>query len=145
MKRLTDEQLQAAFQFLRYAMVGVANTLLTLGVIFVCKGIFHANPWVSNAIGYIAGFINSFILNKTWVFRSDNKVAGEALKFGIGFIVCYLLQLLVTWLLTDCTPIGDLSWQLPGFVVSGYALATVIGMGVYTIANFIFNRAVTFK
>lgn len=145
MKLLSKKQLDTARQFSRYALVGVANTLLTLLVIFLCKGVFHLNPWVSNALGYIAGFINSFILNKTWVFRSNNKILTEAMRFCIGFLVCYGLQLLVTWLLTEHTPIGDFTYTLPGFTVSGYALATLIGMAFYTVANFIFNRAVTFK
>lgn len=131
--------------FVRYAMVGVLNTLLTLIVIFICKGVFHLNPWVSNAAGYIVGFINSFILNKTWVFKSGKGYVAEALKFIIGFLVCYGLQLLVTWLLTEHTHIGDLTWQLPGFTVSGYALATLLGMVFYTLANFIYNRCITFK
>lgn len=142
---LKPEQIEAVRQFSRYAIVGVINTLLTLIVIFICKGVLHINPWVSNAAGYVAGFINSFILNKTWVFRSDKKVAGEAIKFCVGFLLCYGLQLLVTWLLTDHTAIGDIVWNLPGFTLSGYALATLLGMGFYTIANFVFNRTVTFK
>ena len=145
MKRLKPEHIQAARQFTRYALVGVANTLLTLIVIFVCKGLFHLNPWVSNAAGYVAGFINSFILNKTWVFKSDSKVMHEVVKFCLGFLLCYALQLAVTWTLTEHTAIGSLSWELPGYTLSGYALATFLGMVFYTIANFIYNRAITFK
>lgn len=145
MKKPSASQIHAAKQFTRYAVVGVLNTLLTLIVIFICKGLFHVNPWVSNAAGYVAGFINSFFLNKTWVFRSSNGMAREAMKFCLGFVVCYGLQLLVTWLLTEHTGIGDLEWTLPGFVLSGYALATFIGMAFYTVANFIFNRTVTFR
>lgn len=145
MKKLSQKHIDTVRQFTRYALVGVVNTLVTLIVIFLCKGVFHLNPWVSNAFGYVAGFINSFILNKTWVFKSNSKVIGEALRFCIGFLVCYGLQLLVTWQLTTQTSIGSLSWQLPGYTVSGYAVATLLGMVVYTLANFVFNRAVTFK
>lgn len=145
MRHLTDTQIKTVLQFSRYAIVGVLNTLITLIVIFICKGIFHLNPWVSNALGYIVGFINSFMWNKMWVFKSHNQVIKEAAKFCIGFMLCYGLQLLVTWTLTEHTGIGDLNWNLPGFTISGYALATLLGMIFYTLANFIFNRAVTFK
>lgn len=145
MKKPTTQQIETLRQFTRYALVGVANTLLTLSVIFICKGIFHVNPWVSNALGYVAGFINSFILNKVWVFKSNNKVWIEALRFCMVFVVCYGLQLLVTWLLTAHTPLGEYTYSLPGFTISGYAVATLLGMVFYTFANFIFNRCFTFK
>lgn len=145
MKKIRSHHIEAARQFSRYALAGVANTLLTLAVIFVAKGIFHLNPWISNAAGYVAGFVNSFFLNKNWVFHSDKKWMREAVKFCIGFLLCYALQLLATWLLTEHTAIGDLSWELPGYVLGGYAVATMIGMVVYTLCNFVFNRMVTFR
>lgn len=136
---------QSMIQFIRYGAVGVINTMVTLLVIFVCKSLIGFNPWVSNAIGYIAGFINSFIWNKVWVFRSHNGVVREALRFCVGFILCYGLQLLATWLLTEHTPIGDIIIDILGLSISGYGIATLMGMIIYTIANFLFNRAVTFK
>ncbi len=145
MKRISRHHIDTALQFSRYAAVGMMNTLLTLGIIFICKGLFHVNPWISNAAGYVAGFINSFIWNKLWVFRSHNNMMREALKFCIGFGICYVLQFAVTRTLTELTPLQDMSWQLPGFLLSGYAVATLIGMMVYTGANFIFNRMVTFR
>ncbi len=48
-------------QFLKYAIVGVMNTIITLGVIFVCKSLLGVNDYVSTALGYVAGVLNSFI------------------------------------------------------------------------------------
>ena len=45
-------------RFVKYCTVGALNTLLTLGVIFVCKSVLGVNPYVSNALGYVAGLIN---------------------------------------------------------------------------------------
>lgn len=132
-------------QFIRYALVGVINTMVTLVVILVCKSLLGINPWVSNAAGYVAGFINSFIWNKLWVFNSHNKVIQEALKFFGGFLICYGLQFVVTFLLTDCTILGDMEWKIRDFTLSGYGVATIIGMVAYTLANFVYNRMVTFR
>ncbi len=145
MKNINPHHIETLRQFGRYAVVGVINTLLTLIVILVFKGILHFNPWISNAAGYVAGFINSFVMNKMWVFRSQNSAVREAMKFCGGFLVCYGLQLLLTWLLTEHTAIGDISLSLPGFTLSGYAIATFIGMAAYTLFNFVWNRLVTFR
>lgn len=132
-------------QFIRYAMVGVINTVITLAVIYVCKDFLGINQWVSNAIGYVAGFVNSFVWNKLWVFRSHGAVVREALKFIGGFLLCYLLQLGATWVLTDHSPLTGQSWSLGAIVISGYGVATLLGMVVYTLANFVYNKAITFS
>ena len=130
-------------QFLKYAVVGVINTLLTLAVIVVCKDFFEINLWLSNAIGYVAGFINSFVWNKLWVFHSHNNVLMEAVKFIGGFLACYLLQLGATMFFNHV--LGASQWTIYGFVISSYGLATVLGMIVYTLANYFYNRMVTFS
>ena len=131
--------------FVRYAVTGAINTILTLLIIYFTKGIMGINPWLANALGYGAGFVNSFMWNKLWVFRSHRGVMREALQFCIGFAVCYLLQLCVTWTLTAFTPLGSMEFSIAGIAFSGYGLATIIGMGFYTLANFAFNRGVTFR
>ena len=55
------------------------------------------------------------------------------------------LQFAATWLLTNYVIYDDFLVSAFGFAVSGYGVATVIGMMVYTIANFIYNRLVTFR
>lgn len=143
-----DLRRPAVRQFLRYILVGVLNTLVTLIVIYVCKSQLGVNQWVSNALGYVAGLINSFVWNKLWVFGSKVKgrrATAEATKFAVGFLLCYGIQFLVTWTLTTPMGLGELYWSIGSMVISGYGLSTLIGMGVYTVANFVYNRLVTFK
>ena len=128
-----------ALQFIKYALVGVLNTLVTLSTIFLCKSVIGINPLVSNAIGYVAGVINSFLWNKTWVFRSHVSYLREALIFLVGFILCYGIQFLTVWVLSYKSPLNDFEWNILGFVLSGYGLATLVGNLVYTIANYIYN------
>lgn len=132
-------------QFIKYACVGVLNTLVTLGVIFVCKSILGINPLVSNAIGYVAGVINSFIWNKNWVFKTSGHYRSEAIKFIVGFLICYGLQFLTVWLLSYKTQLKEFEFFFIFFTVSGYGVATLIGNVVYTLTNYVYNKLVTFK
>lgn len=133
-------------QFIKYATVGVFNTLVTLGVIFLCKSIFGVNEYASNAVGYIAGLINSFFWNRNWVFKAKSNSLRQATQFVVGFLLCYAVQLAVVWLLTDVSSLGKQLWVLPfNFVLSGYGVATLIGMIVYTLSNYLYNRLVTFR
>jgi putative flippase GtrA len=131
-------------QFAKYAVVGVMNTLLTLGVIFVCKSLFGVNAYVSNAIGYLVGVINSFIWNRNWVFKSNGHFSRQAVHFIIGFFVCYAVQFAVVWGLNQFT-LKDIEVDIIFMTLSGYGIATLIGNVCYTVCNFIYNRLVTFK
>lgn len=75
--------------------------------------------------------------------QSGGGYRREALRFVGGFAVCYLLQLAVVWLLTRS--IGDFEYLILGIVLSGYGIATLLGNVVYTLANFAYNRLVTFR
>lgn len=134
---------QKSLQFVKYCIVGVLNTLVTLGVIYLCKSLLGWNLYVSNALGYICGVVNSFVCNRQWVFRSHGHYGREAIKFIVGFLLCYGLQFLVVWMLTSTY--GKYDFLILGIVLSGYGIATLIGNVVYTLANFVYNRMVTFN
>lgn len=131
-------------RFLKYCSVGVLNTVLCLGVIFICKSILGFNPYVSNALGYIAGLINSFLWNRKWVFRSHGGMMSEAVRFVCGWAICYVIQFFVVWGLNQ-SAFGDREFEFGVFTLSGYGIATLIGSIAYTVANFIYNRLVTFR
>ncbi len=132
-------------QFLKYACVGILNTLVTLCVIYICKSLLNINPLVSNAIGYVCGVINSFIWNKNWVFKSSGGYSKEAIRFIIGFLLCYGLQFLTVWILSYQTSLKNFEFDIVTFTLSGYGLATLIGNVVYTLSNYVYNKVVTFR
>ena len=80
-------------QLIKYGIVGVSNSLITLIVIFLCDEVIGMKLMLADVIGYIAGLINSFVWNKNWVFKSHNKqLHREVLLFVVGFLVCFGLQ-----------------------------------------------------
>lgn len=131
-------------QFVKYCIVGALNTMVCLGVIFVCKSLVGVNPYLSNILGYAAGLINSFLWNKQWVFRTHGGYSREALRFLAGFALCYVMQLAVVFAL-NTSPFGKFEVGIFGFVLSGYGIATLLGNVVYTLANYVYNRLVTFR
>lgn len=135
---------EALMQFIRYGLVGVLNTVVTLVVIFVCKSLLGVNDYVSNALGYVAGVVNSFIWNRQFVFHSHGRLSREMVLFLVGFAICYCVQFAIVWILNQSW-FGKTEYDLGFFVISGYGIATLIGMVGYTICNFIYNRCVAFK
>ena len=117
-------------QFIRFGIVGIINTLITLIVIYFLQEILHVKYTISNFIGYIAGVVNSFFWNKLWVFK---KLNSNFIREAILFLgICYGIQFISLLILVEILYVPD-SW------------AQLLSMIVYTLCNFIMNRCITFK
>ena len=124
---------KAIKQAIKYGVVGVINTLITAVVIWIMMKLLGCSDVVSNVVGYIAGVLNSFIWNKKWTFKSTEKWIGSAIRFGVVFGICYLLQLgLFVFVLNPYLAIDPYYNQL-------------IAMAFYTAINFVMNKFYTFK
>jgi putative flippase GtrA len=118
-------------QAIRYAIVGVSNTLIGLGSIFCLMYFFSVNPLIANILGYTIALSNSFVLNKIWTFKHKSKDLKTIFNFLIIFIVSYLIQLFFLVLLIN---LG----------LNPY-LSQVASTTVYVFTGFIGNKFVTFK
>lgn len=80
-------------QLLRFAAVGVVNTGLGYAVIFACMYLAGLGAVVSNVIGYAVGLIVSYLLNRSFTFRSAAPPRAEILRFVAIFLLAYLANL----------------------------------------------------
>lgn len=119
-------------QAIKYGVVGLSNTLITAIVIWVMMKLLGCSDVVSNITGYIAGVLNSFVWNKQWTFQSTASWMSSAVRFGIVFGICYLLQL------------GLLLYLNAQLTIDPY-YNQLIAMAFYTVINFVMNKFYTFK
>jgi putative flippase GtrA len=68
-------------QILKFIIIGLLNSLITLAIIYFLFNIYKMDYRIANAVGYIIGFINSFIWNKLWTFKSNKNFLIEAFFF----------------------------------------------------------------
>lgn len=99
-------------KLLRFATVGVVNTLIGYTVIFGCMHLLNMGPVISNVLGYMTGIVISFVLNRHYTFRSKAAAWPEALRFGVFFGAAWLLNLGVLIGLTRFTNVGPSIAQL---------------------------------
>jgi putative flippase GtrA len=119
-------------QLIKFALVGVMNTLISLGIIYLLMNLFHMDYRVSNVIGYLAGLINSFIWNRNWTFKSQGHPVKEITLFILVFGISYGLQFLFLNFLVQIIELNP-------------NLAQPTAMIVYTLINFILNKTITFQ
>jgi putative flippase GtrA len=120
-------------QIIKYCLVGVINTLITAVILFTLMNCFGVSYKTSNAAGYIVGFINSFIMNKSWTFKENQAPAiKQFLWFLAVFIVCFFLQrCLLIFLVEE--------------LVINKNISQLIGMVFYTLTSFALNKLFAFK
>jgi putative flippase GtrA len=74
-------------QWVRFAVVGAGNTLLSWVVYAVLVG-GGVHYLAASAVAFCVGAANSYVLNRRWTFNSDGRCAPEMLRFcvvqGIG-------------------------------------------------------------
>lgn len=116
---------------IRFLLVGVANTMVGMGTIFVCQRL-GLHDVAANAIGYGLGLIFSFFCNRSWTFRHAGPIWPAAWRFGAVFAVAYTANLLTTLA----------ALQLLG---SGSFLAQLAGMPPYTLLFYLGSRLLVFK
>ena len=125
--------MKALKQAIKYGVVGLSNTLITMIVIFVMMKLLGCREGLSNFTGYVAGLLNSFFWNKLWTFKGSKAGWGKsALRFAIAFAICYVLQYVVVLLLNAQLPIDHYYNHL-------------LGMVFYTVLNFLMSKFYTFR
>lgn len=120
-------------KFVKFAVLGCLNTLITAVVIWLLMDVFSYNYMIANVWGYLIGVINSFVWSKLWVFkaRHSNKIFKELWLFAVACLVAYGIQFVC------------LLFMVRGLSINEY-LAQLLGIFVYGVINFIINRLFTF-
>lgn len=122
----------------RFVLVGMINTLVGCGTMFLLYNWGHWSYWLSSAANYILGGIVSFFLNKYFTFRQREWAWSEVLRFVVNVAVCYLLAYGIAKPLVIAV--------LHGQTVSVQEnAAMLVGMGLYTCLNYLGQRFFAFR
>lgn len=125
-------------KLLKFLLVGVANTLVGAGLMFLLYNCFGVSYWISSVCNYVVGGILSFFLNKYFTFQNKQKGFKQILLFILNLAVCYFLAYFV-------------AKKVIYFVFSEFSektkgnIALVVGMCLYTALNYFGQRLIVFR
>jgi putative flippase GtrA len=100
----------------RFAMTGIVNTAVGLGVIFAAKWLFDVGDLMANAAGYTVGYCCSFILNRNWTFQHEGRVLTAAFRFSVAVAIAYGLNLAAVFGLRDLANVNSYLAQAAGVI-----------------------------
>ncbi|CAN7305255.1 GtrA family protein [Paenibacillus sp. LjRoot56] len=127
--------------FARFLLVGVLNTLVGLSASFALFNLLDLNYWLSTFGGNTIGAVVSYLLNRTFTFRSKASIGSSWWKFALVILICYGFSYGISWLLAEAIssylPNASTNWLHNG--------AILIGNGLYTIGNYIGHKYFTFR
>ena len=122
-----ESKLTELIKAAKFAVVGVANTLIDYGVFALLAQVLSVNVYLSQVIGYSCGILNSYVWNRSWTFQSESKFFSPAL---VRFLVLNLTMLaLSTGLLALFLKLG-----LSKLVAKGCTVVVTMAIG------FVVNR-----
>lgn len=75
----------------KFIIVGVINTLVGDGLMFLLYNLLELSYWISSASNYIVGGIVSYFLNKYFTFKNKEKSFKQILLFILNLAICYLI------------------------------------------------------
>ena len=124
--------------FIKFMMIGVINTIVGTIIMFVFYNVFHLNYWISSVSNYFFGSICSYILNKHFTFRYNERGWVSLFRFTINIIVCYLLAYgmakpIMQWILSDFSKTIQEN------------VSMLLGMCLFVVLNYLGQRFFAFK
>ncbi|MBQ3356746.1 MAG: GtrA family protein [Oscillospiraceae bacterium] len=92
----------------KFLLVGVLNTIVGNGLMFLLYNLAHWGYWPSTAVSYILASVMSYFLNRYFTFKYQGSGWKVVFRFALNIAVCYLLaygiaQPLMKWLLSGAT------------------------------------------
>jgi putative flippase GtrA len=116
----------------KFAVVGIANTLIDYGVFALLAQLLSVNVFLSQVISYSCGILNSYIFNRSWTFQSKSRFFSPAL---VRFLVLNLCMLaLSTGLLALFLQFG-----LSKLVAKGCTVVVTMAVGFVVIRLWVFR------
>ncbi len=90
-KELTEQQWQGFMQFVKFCLVGVSNTAISLIVYYIFVMISKELYIVGNAAGFVVSVLNSYFWNSNFVFKKKDErtktIVKTFLAYGTNLVI----------------------------------------------------------
>lgn len=130
-------QILSDYSFVKFVLVGIINTIIGNGLMFVLYNTGGVGYWRSTTLSYLLGSIVSYILNMRFTFKYKQATWKTIIKFVVNIGLCFFVAY-------------GLARRVVTFFVTGSAVVTdnismFMGMCIYMIINYIGQRFFVFS
>ena len=140
--------LYPVLHFIKYNAIGIVNTLITLVVSWVLLHLLDWSLEVSNFLGFVAGGINSYLMNRIWNFKSENRKRTEVVRFIVVFLLSYALTFVAleacVYVLDHVDCLQPFCTWVSQFMKPSY-VANIVANIVYVLASYTLYKKWVFR
>lgn len=133
LKKYLDEK------FIKFLLVGVVNTIVGAGTMFLLYNLCNWSYWWASAANYVVGGICSYFLNKFFTFKDNSKSIKQIVLFILNLFICYIIAYWLSKEIIFAILNGSVSVKLIENI------AMLVGMCTYTLLNYFGQRLFIFK
>ena len=117
-KELTDEQWEGFLQFVKFCLVGLSNTAISLLVYYIFVLINPRWYLVGNAAGFVVSVLNSYFWNSRFVFKKQDERAKTIVKTFLAYGTNLLIGTVLLWLFVDILGLSEFVAPLLQLVIT---------------------------
>ncbi len=109
------------FEFSRFVTVGLLNAFINYSTFALFLLVIKLNYIASGALGFMAGGVSGFILNRKWTFKSDVNFRSGIAKYLTIQLFCLALHNLTQFIATTVFLVPEIFSQFSGIFVTTFA------------------------
>ncbi|WP_191270746.1 GtrA family protein [Neobacillus kokaensis] len=126
--------------FIRFLLVGTVNTFVGLAIMFFLLNVLGISYWVSTFTGNTVGACVSYLLNRSFTFRSSVSLQKGLPRFCAIIFICYFSAYFCSEKILQAA--GHLFPLDQSFIQNSSIL---LGSGLYTLSNYLGQKYIVFK
>ena len=88
MRKLKELWDKIGVQFIKFGMVGVSNTVVSLATYYLFT-FFGVHYLIANALGFVTGTLNAYYWNSKFVFKEEAKESGNKKESLVKTYISY--------------------------------------------------------
>jgi len=119
-------------QFIRFAVVGGICTAVSYSIFITLTELTQTHYLVASTIGFLAGLVTGFYINKNWTFAKEDTNKIYFIKYFLVYLFSLIVNLLILEYLVE-------NYEVPKMV------AQVIATGTTVFSNFFGSKILVFK
>lgn len=115
---ISDEKWQELIRFIKFCIVGVSNTAISLGIYYAFVAFDPKLYLIGNVVGFVVSVMNSYFWNSRFVFKKTDEKAKTLFKTFVAYASNLLIGTAVLYLLVNVIGISEFIAPLFGLLIT---------------------------
>jgi putative flippase GtrA len=128
-------------EVIKFLLVGLLNTIVGMGLMLFLKNGLEWPFWYATFTGNTVGAIVSFLMNRTFTFKSKVPILVGLPRFTAVVLFCYIFSFSISRLITGSMD----SFSIGQFYIDSDNIAILLGSIIYTFSNYAGQKSFVFK